>query len=212
MTRTPARVYGALLGLYPRSFRERYGDEMRAFHAARLAEARTGAGRVAIWARVLMDALRHAPAEHLRELSRPPVSPPIPARRESRMNTIAQDVRFGLRSLARRPVFALTVIGTIALGVGANAAIFSVVNGILLRPLPYPNPDRVVSFNHEPPTWLSSDPDFIDYQKNVQSLSSLAAYTQSLVTVTTAGEADRVRAVRVSPEFFATLGSQPVRG
>src|SRR6185503_15350432 len=106
------------------------------FHRDRIATARvTGESIVALWLSTIADVISSAAAEHLRStIPRDPV-----------MRTVAQDLGYALRGLRRRPAFTIIVVATIALGVGANAAIFSVVNGILLRPLPYPNADRVVT-------------------------------------------------------------------
>jgi putative ABC transport system permease protein len=128
------------------------------------------------------------------------------------MNTLAQDLRYAARGLSRRPGFTAMIVATIALGVGANAAIFSVINGILIRPLPYQQPEQLVAFAHEAPQWLSSGPDFIDYQRDVRSLSGLAAYVQREATLSTSGDPLRVRAVRASDEFFPVLGARPLLG
>jgi putative ABC transport system permease protein len=125
------------------------------------------------------------------------------------MSMFLLDARFALRGLARRPLFAAIVIATIALGVGANAAIFSVVNGILIRPLPYPKADHVVSFGHNPPTWLASQPEFLDYKRDLRSFESLAAFTQSEGNLATEDEPERVALAAVSPEFFTVLGLPP---
>src|SRR6185312_8748646 len=77
-----------------------------------------------------------------------------PFSRAAHMDWLLRDLRHGARGYVRRPVFTLIVVATIALGVGANAAIFSVVSGILLRPLPYPHAEQVFSFGHEAPEWL----------------------------------------------------------
>ena len=123
-----------------------------------------------------------------------------------------QDAAYAVRALGRRPAFTVIVVATIALGVGANAAIFSVVNGILLHPLPYPHADRVFTFGHEPPQWLTSQPDFLDYRRGMRSLDGLAAYTRSEATLTGADEAERVRLVRGSEDFFPVLGVKPLIG
>src|SRR5689334_1411703 len=100
------------------------------------------------------------------------------------MRTAGQDLGYAARGLARRPAFTSIVVATIAFGVGANAAIFSVVDGILLKPLPYPHAERVVSFGHEPPHWLASEPNFLDYRRELKSFDGLAAYTQTDATLT----------------------------
>ena len=128
------------------------------------------------------------------------------------MSMLLQDARYALRGLARRPLFAASVIATIALGVGANAAIFSVINGILIRPLPYPEPEQVVSLGHTAPTWLASQPEYLDYRRDLRSFESLAAYTQSEGNLATEQEPERVALASVSHEFFATLGLPPMLG
>ncbi len=123
-----------------------------------------------------------------------------------------RDLRFGARAYLRRPIFTLIVVATIALGVGANAAIFSVVSGILLRPLPYPHAERLFSFGHEAPEWLTSEPDFRDYRREVTSLDGLSAYTRSEATLTNGDNPQRVRLVRASDGFFRVLGVHAMLG
>ena len=125
---------------------------------------------------------------------------------------IGQDIRFALRSLLRRPLFAAIVISTIALGVGANAAIFSVVRGVLLRPLAYPEPDRVVAFSHKAPYWLASLPEYFDYKRELRSFESIAAFTQNEGNLATPDEPERISVASVSPEFFPVLGMKPAIG
>lgn len=128
------------------------------------------------------------------------------------MSWFLRDLRFGARAYVRRPVFTLIVVATIALGVGANAAIFSVVSGILLRPLPYPHADRLFSFGHEAPEWLTSEPDYLDYRHQMQSLDGLSAYTRSEATLTNGDNPQRVRLVRASDGFFRVLGVHAMLG
>jgi hypothetical protein len=123
------RVYRLLLRLYPADFRARYGRAMADFHRDRVAEARRqGSSMTALWVRTIVDVASAALAERVR------ASVPGAISREQ----IAQDVGYACRGIARRPAFSVIVAGTIALGVGANAAIFSVVSGVLLRRTPYP--------------------------------------------------------------------------
>ena len=196
------RFVRALLRLYPARFRERYGPAMLAFHRER---AREGRGA---WYRVAWDHLTSAAAEHLRELRQPlhvvsNVGSP---------SMVGQDIHFAVRTLVRRPLFASIVVATIALGVGANAAIFSVVRGILLRPLPYPEPDRVVAFGHKAPQWLASPPEYFDYKRDLRSFERLAAFTQNEGNLATPDEPERVSLAAVSPEFFSVLGMKPLVG
>jgi len=196
------RVIRALIRLYPREFRERYGRAMFAFHRERVREGS------AVWPRIVSDHLASAVSEHVRSLSE--------SRRvdfnEGSTPMLGQDFRFALRALARRPLFATIVIGTIALGVGANAAIFSVVNAVLLRPLPYPEAGRVVSFGHTPPTWLVSVPEYVDYTRDLRSFEALAAYTLDEGNLATPDEPERVGLASVSPRFFSVLGVRPLVG
>ncbi|MFI5227472.1 MAG: ABC transporter permease [Gemmatimonadales bacterium] len=198
-----ARAYALLLALYPADFRARYGRAIRDFHRDRVATARAaGESMLALWINITIDTIQSAAAERARLL----------ATRDGIMSTLEQDLRYAARGLVRRPAFTAMVVATIALGVGANAAIFSVVNGILIRPLPYPQPEQIVAFGHEPPHWLSSAADFVDYRRDVRSLSGLAAYIQREATLSTNGDPLRVRAVRASDDFFPVLGARPLLG
>ena len=126
--------------------------------------------------------------------------------------SIWQDVRYAVRGLARRPGFAAVVVLTLTLGIGANAAIFSVVNGILLRPLPFAVPERLVQLGQQDPYWTVSEPEFMDYRRDARAFERVAAYAGSDVSLTGTGEPERVEAARVSDDFFATLGVAPARG
>ena len=206
MTRAE-RFYELLLRLYPAEFRARYGRAMRDFQRDRLSlAAKNRESTAALWARTVADVLVSAAAEHLRSF----------VSGGGTLDTLRQDLGFALRGLRQRPRFAALVIGTVALGVGANAAIFSVVSGVLLRPLPYPHDEQLFSMGHEPPQWLSSQPDFIDYKRQMKSISGLAAYDQRTATLGTNLDADsrpeRVAVVRASEGFFDVIGAKPVVG
>jgi putative ABC transport system permease protein len=132
-----------------------------------------------------------------------------------------QSLRSAVRGLTRRPAFAAVAILTLALGIGANAAIFSVIDTVLLRPLPYPDPDRIlmpwefservrqrVGFDRLP----SSGADFVDYFTRQTTFQSFASMRTEQVNLTGEGEPERIGAVRVSAQFFEVLGVQPVVG
>ena len=136
--------------------------------------------------------------------------------RRARMWTdLRQDVRYAVRWLAREPVFAVLAIVTLALGIGATTATFAIVNDVLLAPLPYPDPERLVALREVneqhrevPVTW----PNFQDWRQSARSLESLAAYQSFDVTVLGGSEPVRARLARVSGDFFATFGVPPRRG
>jgi len=127
---------------------------------------------------------------------------------------VLQDVRYALRSLRRHPVFAFTAILTLALGIGANTAIFSAVNGVLLRPLPYPEPDRLLTiWGHQASIGreTASLPDFLDWRK-ARSFSGMAAWANASFTVTGTGEPQVVTGAQVTPNYFRVLGVTVPRG
>src|SRR5688572_25337749 len=116
------------------------------------------------------------------------------------MRTLIQDVRFGLRTLLNRPGFTVVAVLTLALGIGANTAIFSVVNAVLLRPLPYKDSERLVVTN-------LSLPDYEDLRRANHSFDGMAVWATNLYNLTVAGgEPEQVSGGIVSPDFFALLG------
>src|SRR5918911_795894 len=128
------------------------------------------------------------------------------------LETLRQDLRYGARMLLKKPGFTLIAVLTLSLGIGANTAIFSVVNAVLLRPLPYPHAERLVNVGQEPPAWLGADQDFLDYHRELRSFERLAAYTRAEVTLTGEGDPERVRYVRATEDFFPLLGVAPLLG
>ncbi len=131
------------------------------------------------------------------------------------MNTLLQDFRFGLRMLAKNPGFTAVAVLTLALGIGANTAIFSVVNGVLLNPLPYPEPNQLVTLHESKlnfPTGSISYPNFLDWRKDNHTFASMAIARSYGFTLTGAGEAEQVRGEFISSDFFALLGVKPSMG
>jgi putative ABC transport system permease protein len=129
----------------------------------------------------------------------------------------AQDIRFGLRSLLRRPGFAALGIATLALGIGANTAIFSVVNAVLLRPLPFPDSERLALVFEGIPTLGFprvgfSPPDFAVYAAGEKSFEGLAAYEDDAMELSGRGDPERVMAARTSANLLAVLGVTPLLG
>jgi hypothetical protein len=144
------------------------------------------------------------------------------ARDEFRFGSIEdllRDLRHGTRSLRRAPGFTLVVTVTLALGVGATTAMFSVVNGIVLRPLPYPNQDRLVELVHEAPgvgvaEIFSAPAVYFGYRDHNRVFEAVGHWDwdRSPVTVTGAGEPESVSSVEVTHEVLGMLGAVPVRG
>jgi predicted permease len=131
------------------------------------------------------------------------------------MDTLLQDIRYGFRMVAKSPGFAAIAILTLALGIGANTALFSVVNGVLLNPLPYRQPDRLVAIyerNQQFSHYSISYPNFLDWVRNQRSFTALAAFREDNYNLTGMGEPERVKAEMVSADFFPVLGVNPVAG
>ncbi len=127
-----------------------------------------------------------------------------------------RDVRYAFRSLRKSPGLAITAILTLALGIGANTAIFSVLEGVVLRPLPYAEPDRLVlvflynrALRHN--TWLSY-PDFLDWQRSARSFEQIAAFQSTGYDLTSPGRPEHIDGEEVSSNFFSTLGVKPALG
>jgi len=132
------------------------------------------------------------------------------------MQTVWQDLRYGARMLLKSPGFSVIAVVTLALGIGANTAIFSVVNGVLFRPLPYSDPDRLywltIDRQDLGQNFTLSNADFLILKKHNQSFAALAAVTGERMNLTGGSEPERVAALRVSADFFAALGTQPEMG
>jgi predicted permease len=147
------------------------------------------------------------------DLHREPIAPGMAS--GNFFSDILQDIHYAIRMLRKSPGFTGVAILTLALGIGANTAIFSVVNGVLLNPLPYPHPNQLVEVaEHDPPFNESSIsyPNFLDWVRQNQTFQSLAAYRQNDFSLTGAGEPRRVKVGQVSASFFPVLGVEPVIG
>jgi putative ABC transport system permease protein len=144
--------------------------------------------------------------------------PSLPQRRGA-MGTIdiTRDIRYAMRMLIRTPGFSAIAILTFAIGIGVNTAVFSVVNGVLLRALPYPDADRITM------VWLdnrrqgikediTSYPNYVDWRDQSSSYASLAAFTPASFTLTGAGEPERLQGALATANFFAVMGVEPLLG
>ena len=131
------------------------------------------------------------------------------------VETLTLDTRYALRQLRKSPGFTLTAILTLALGIGGNTAMFSIVNGVLLNPLPFPQPDRLVTLSESKPNFAQgsiSYPNFLDWQKENRSFSAIATARFYAFSLTGKDEAEQVEAEFVSPDFLPILGVRPLLG
>ncbi len=130
------------------------------------------------------------------------------------METIIKDIRYGIRGLIKRPGFTTVAVLTLALGIGANSAIFSVLNAVLLRPLPYADADRIVRIEEtEGKGGMGvSPPNLLDFQQQNQTLESIAGYARGSFILTGAGEPLRVQSCEISADLFSVLGVKPLIG
>src|SRR6187431_658108 len=122
------------------------------------------------------------------------------------MNTLWQDIRYGARMLLKNPGITFVVILALALGIGANTAIFSVVNAVLLRPLPYEESDRLVFLNEKSPVldeMSISYPNFTDWRNHTQTFQKMGVYNRASYNLTGVGEAERIITGQVSADLFS---------
>jgi putative ABC transport system permease protein len=131
------------------------------------------------------------------------------------LDEFVQDFRFAIRTLRKSPGFTAIAILTLALGIGANTSLFSVVNAVLLDPIPYPHPEQLVMIHESKPNFRTgsiSYPNFRDWQHDNHSFSSMAVVRATSFTLTGLGEAEELRAQFISSDFFSLLGVKPVIG
>src|ERR1044071_9379605 len=130
-------------------------------------------------------------------------------------STLWQDIRYGARMLLKNPGVTLIVIIALALGIGANTAIFSVVNAVLIRPLPYPESDRLIFLNEKSPAldeMSISYPNFLDWRAQNQTFEKMGVYNRASYNLTGAGEAERIITGQVSADLFSVLRVNPLLG
>jgi len=190
------RAYRALLRLLPASFRGEYGEEMLAVLERRLRDAPGAPGRLLVVAGAALDVLTCALRVHL--------------------DVLRQDLRYVVRSERRTPGFALTVVAVAALGVGATTAAFSVTDHVLIRPLPYPDPDRLVelwqSDRAEGYTNELSPANYRDWQRLATSFEAMGAFYKTSVNLVGDGDPVRLQAATVTAEVLPVVGTRPLLG
>jgi predicted permease len=153
----------------------------------------------------------------LRRVERRAPEPLVPGsnRRSNMIAGIWQDLRYGARSLTKHPGFSIVVVITLALGIGVNTALFSVVNGVLLNPLPYPQPDQLVTLHQSKPNFETGAipyPNFRDMQARNRTFSAMAVSRGMGFSLIGSGEAERVTARLITADFFSVLGVQAALG
>ena len=217
MTARPPLVVRALMRLYPAPFRERYGEAMAAFYAERFERASTGSARVRAWRRVLVDLVIGIAIERARRgrhvAIRTAVRPPLST--EDHMFVLAQELAYAVRSLRKSASFSVAAVLTLALGISSTTAIFSVVQSVLLAPLPFPEADRVVvPESHKQTTgatWSVTYADFMDWRDN-HVFDKVAVYQDAQMDLTGPSDPVRLSAAAVTPQFFDALGARPALG
>lgn len=205
-----SRFIRLLLRAYPRDFRAEYGAEMQAAFAECIARERLrrpATAPIVAPLKAIFDTLRYARA--MRAVTVRPQG--------SRMHQILQDLRFATRVLAKDRSFTATVLLTLAICIGANAAIFAIVRSVLLNPLPVPEPARLVSiYNSYPNAGIarssSGVPDYYDRMRETDVFEELALYRRSGVTLGVDGSVERVQAVSATPSLLRILRVQPALG
>jgi hypothetical protein len=167
-------------------------------------------------ARTVADLLRTAILLHFDALRR--TRNPLHAgsrKGDAMMITLAQDLRFAVRMLRRAPVFTAVVIAVLAIGIGANSAIFSLLDAALFRPLPFTQPDRLVMLWEHPPNYAhnrASPLNFLDWSEQNNVFESMAAVTGGSRTLTTSRGPERIPGQSVSTSLFDLLGVKPIVG
>ena len=193
------RLFQALLRVFPFDFQREYGKDMQdVFRDQRYDIARNGGPMdwMRLWMRTIMGILRIAPREHL--------------------DVLRQDIRYALRALLRTPVYTVVAVLTLTLAIGANTAVFSVVNGVMLRPFPYPNIDRLVGLmenNENNGDALSiSYPNFKDWSAQNTVFERLGLYRGQTFNLTGTDQPERLNGGIASSGLFDATGLKPIAG
>ncbi len=217
------RLYAALLRAYPPGFRREAGLDMAEMFRDLQREAwkRSGAGGLlGLWARTLADVVRNAPPERLAVLGsggERPRRDPSRRKGDGMVQTILRELGRALRALRQRPGFAALTVATLALGLGANTAIFSVVKTVLLSPLPYPQPERLVFVRGRAAAGDDSGrgslglawPDFVELRDGNRSFAGLALVRGQSVNLTGGDRPERVTGIFATASLFSSVLATP---
>ena len=206
------RLVRLVLRVLPEEMRERDGAEIEAMFADESEQARAGGvpRHVAFVIGAVWDILRRAPYEHWRRRGRRRNEDPP-------MRSFLADLRFAFRSFGRQPGATALIVLTLTLGVAANTAVFAIVDGVFLRPFPFPEPGRLVYLNERAPTWNLeftgiNYPDFHTWRERASAFESIALWSETSVNLADASGAERVQGLVVTYDFPKTLGIRPVLG
>jgi putative ABC transport system permease protein len=209
--------YRFLLYAYPRVFRERFARDLEELfldvYRTRVAHLSRSA-LVLFWLRTTVGTVGHGLRERLPQRRRLPLGAHH-ARGPSAMTLLLEDLRHAVRAVRQQRGLSLVVLVTLALAIGANSAIFTVVNAVLLRPLPYQDPERIVMLymvDRNGRDQLMSFPDFEDLRGQLKTISGLSVMGTQTANLTGVPEPDRLRAGFVTGDFFSMLGVQPIIG
>jgi len=212
-------LYRLLLLIFPRRMRHEFGDEMLRLVHAHLDEARRMQRSVArVWAHAVADVLWHGLLERALDIGRALRGVAAEARRwRWWMAALLQDLRYASRMLIRQPALTAVAVGTLAIGIGANAAMLAAVDVLLLRPLPYHDPDRLVMIWEKRQAEGVFDntvapADYLDWERMHTVFESIAAQSYLSFDLTGSGEPVRLLGAGVSPAFFDLLGVHVAHG
>jgi hypothetical protein len=189
------RLYRLFLLVFPAAFRAEYGEEMSAIFARRCGDASNLGSRFCVLVRAVLNVLVDAAKLHI--------------------DIITLDLRYATRSISRSPGFALTAIAISAVGIGANTAVFSVADHVLLRQLPFRDSDRLLNVWQSEPESNRSDvspANYRDSKREASSFESLAAFRGLSVNLVGHGEPLRVDGASVTSDLLPMLGIPPLRG
>jgi putative ABC transport system permease protein len=208
-----ARWYRAILVIAPPRLRHRHGREMESLFIESLADARPRGTRAtaAVWWSASVDVLR---AWIWRPVKRRSSLPPRAERRELMLGT---DVRYTFRWLARQKLSTSLVVAMLALGIAANVVVFSLVNGLFLRPFPFPASDRLVYINETAPKWNLdivgiNYPDFDTWRKGVKLFDGIALFDETSFNLSDDKGAERINGARVTHDYAQVMGITPILG
>jgi putative ABC transport system permease protein len=206
--------YRLLLRLAPRRLRERHGADMESLFRERLNDARGPLARALVWCSAASDVVASIPSELILQWRR---RGRVGIPREGRALMIGSDLRYAWRSLNHQRFASLLVIGMLALGIGSTVAVFSLVNGLFLRPFPFPEPERLVYVNETAPKWnlemtMVNYPDYAVWRREQKVFEAIALFDQRAFNVATDEGSDRIQGSAVTMDYAKVLRLQPIIG